>query len=282
MKVAVASGKGGTGKTTVATSLAFLAAEVGLRVVYADCDVEEPNGHLFLRPALEQQVPINKLVPVVDSARCTHCGRCADACRYGAIASLPQATFVFAELCHACGGCLLACPEEAIHEQPRPIGILRTGRSGPIGFVDGVLNVGEAMSPPAIRAVKDAAPPAELTILDAPPGTACPVVETLRGCDFVLLVTEPTPFGLHDLRLAVRLVHTLKLPAGVVVNRADLGSAELRHELEQQRVPVLAALPDSRSVAEAYSRGLIAAQAVPTFGKTLQEVLEQIEISRNR
>ncbi len=277
MRIAVASGKGGTGKTTVAISLAFLAAQRGEDVVYADCDVEEPNGHLFLRPEIEQQIPIEKPVPVVHMAQCTHCGRCAEACRYGAIASVPHATFVFAELCHGCGGCMLACPQKAIREQRRPIGILRSGRSGSIQYLAGALNVGEAMSPPAIRAVKAAIPPAELVILDAPPGTACPVVETLRGCDFVLLVTEPTPFGLHDLQLAVRLVQSLKLPMGVVINRARLGNGQLVQYLKQQRLPVLGSLPNSRRVAEAYSRGLIPAQAVPLFGKELQGVLEQLE-----
>ncbi|MCY2987223.1 MAG: 4Fe-4S binding protein, partial [Planctomycetota bacterium] len=192
MKLAIASGKGGTGKTTVATNLAYAASQARRTVAYLDCDVEEPNGHLFLKPEIDEQHPIEKLTPEIDPTRCTHCGQCARACRYGAIASLPEQTLVFAELCHACGGCLLACPADAIREVPRSIGLVRAGRSGGIRFVEGVLNVGEAMAAPAIRAVKAAAPATELTILDAPPGTSCPVIESVRGSDLVLLVTEPT------------------------------------------------------------------------------------------
>jgi MinD superfamily P-loop ATPase len=257
MIVAVASGKGGTGKTTVATNLAHVAAQTGRRVAYLDCDVEEPNGHIFLRPTVEEERAIEKPVPVVDSARCTHCGACAQICRFGAVASLPEQTLVFAELCHACGGCALVCPADAIGESPRTIGTLRLGTSGPIRFVEGVLNVGEAMSPPAIRAVKEASPPDGLVLLDSPPGTSCPVVETVRGCDLVLLVTEPTPFGLHDLSLAVEMVRAMRLALGVVINRADLGNGKVREYCEGHRVPVLAEIPDDRAVAEGRMRALL-------------------------
>lgn len=277
MKIAIASGKGGTGKTTVATSLAFAALEAGRTVAYLDCDVEEPNGHLFLRPEIDEQRPIDKPAPEVDAARCTHCGRCAHACRYGAIASLPAQTLLFTELCHSCGGCLLACPAGALHERPRAIGQLRIGRSGRIGFLEGVLNVGEAMSPPAIRAVKSAAPAAEVTILDSPPGTSCPVIETLRGCDRVLLVTEPTPFGLHDLTLAVEMVRAMELPFAVVINRADAGDGRVREYCEANRIPVLAEIPDDRAVAEAYSRGQIAYEAVPALRPRFAALLEQVQ-----
>ncbi len=276
MKLAIASGKGGTGKTTVATSLAWVAAQTGRTVAYLDCDVDEPNGHIFLRPEIESERPIEKLVPEVDPARCTHCGRCAQACRYGAIASLPQQTLVFAELCHACGGCVLACPVGALREVPRPIGQLRIGRSGQIRFLEGVLQVGEAMSPPAIRAVKSAAEAADLTILDAPPGTSCPVVETVRGCDRVLLVTEPTPFGLYDLSLAVEMIRVLKIPFAVVINRADAGDGRVREYCDRNRIFILAEIPDDRAVAEAYSNGQIIPQAVPTVGKHIADILEQL------
>lgn len=274
MKIAIASGKGGTGKTTVATNLAYMAAQAGAAVAYLDCDVEEPNGHIFLQPVVEQQRPIEKLVPEIDLQRCTHCGRCARACRFGAIASLPAQTMVFAELCHACGGCILACPVDAVRERPRVIGQLRTGRSGAIRFVDGVLNVGEAMSPPAIRAVKAAAPAVGLTILDAPPGTSCPVVETVRGCDRVVLVTEPTPFGLYDLTLAVEMIRAIGVPFGVVINRADAGDARVREYCARQRISLLAEIPDDRAVAEAYARGQMPCLASPALRECMAALLE--------
>jgi len=276
MQIAIASGKGGTGKTTVATSLAFVAARTGRSVAYLDCDVEEPNGSIFLRPAVDCVRPIERLIPLVDSDRCIHCGECAQFCCFGAIASLPQKTVFFPELCHSCGGCKLTCLTDAIHEKPRRIGTLREGNSKPIRWVEGVLNVGETMSPPAIRAVKAAAPPADLVILDAPPGTSCPVVETIRGSDFVLLVTEPTPFGLHDLTLAVEMVRSMRLPHGIVVNRAGVGNGEVRSFCERNGLSVFAEIPDSREVAETYARGQTIVESVPAFAKCIDELLARL------
>lgn len=277
MKVAIASGKGGTGKTTIATSLAHLAATNGRTVAYLDCDVEEPNGHLFLKPQSLREEPINKLIPVVDADRCTHCGLCSQACRFGAIACVGQQTLIFTELCHSCGGCLLVCPQEAIREVPKPIGLLRSGNSGPVQFVEGVLNVGEAMSPPAIHAVKDAAPDVDLTILDCPPGTSCPVIESVRGCDHLLLVTEPTPFGLNDLKLAVEMARALKLRFGVAVNRANTGDREVWSYCRRQRIDILAEIPDDRAVAEAYSRGEIIVESVPQVAECIRSLLETLQ-----
>lgn len=277
MKIAIASGKGGTGKTTVAVSLACVAASGHRSVAYLDCDVEEPDGHLFLKPRILRDEPINKLVPVVDQARCTHCGLCAQACRYGAIACLGQQTLIFQELCHSCGGCLLACPEDAIREVVRPIGRLRAGAVEAMQFVEGVLNVGEAMSPPAIRAVKEAAPSVGLVILDCPPGTSCPVIEAVRGCDLLLLVTEPTPFGLYDLKLAVEMARALRLVFGVVINRADTGERKVWDFCRQQRITILAEIPDDRAVAEAYSRGELAVETVPAFGERLSQLAADLE-----
>jgi MinD superfamily P-loop ATPase len=271
MKIAVASGKGGTGKTTVATNLAQVAATDGRAVAYLDCDVEEPDGHLFLKPTIGQQRSIDK-----DLDRCTLCGRCAEVCRYGAIACVGRQVLVFAELCHSCGGCVLACPVDALREVPKPIGELRSGTAGPVRFVEGRLNVGEAMSPPAIRAVKAASPKADLTVLDCPPGTSCPVIESVRGSDLVLLVTEPTPFGLHDLKLAVEMVRTLKLPLAVVLNRCDIGDDQVRQYCTGQRIPMLAEIADDRAVAEAYSRGQLACVAVPWFAGRIRSLLDQI------
>ncbi len=277
MRIAIASGKGGTGKTTIAANLAFLASQAGREVAYLDCDVEEPNGHIFLRPAIEEERPIEKPVPVIDAARCTSCGACAAVCRFGALACLPEKTLVFADLCHACGGCGLVCPADAIVEEPRTIGTLRRGTSGTVRFVEGVLNVGEAMSPPAIRVVKQQAPESGLVLLDSPPGTSCPVVETVRGCDYVILVTEPTPFGLNDLALAVEMVRAMRLPMGVVLNRADAGNGRVRDYCKGHRVPLLAEVPDDRAVAEAYSRGEMIAEAVPAFAERIRGLLARLE-----
>jgi MinD superfamily P-loop ATPase len=276
MKIAVASGKGGTGKTTVATSLACLAASEGRSVAYLDCDVEEPNGRLFLKPEILSETPIQKLTPVVDPKRCTQCGQCSQACRYGAIACVGQQTLVFAELCHACGGCTLACPTDAIREVPRAIGQLHVGTSGQIQFVEGVLNIGEAMSPPAIRAVKEAAPNVELTIIDCPPGTSCPAIESVRGCDLLLLVTEPTPFGLHDLKLAVEMARALGLTPRVVVNRANCCDPGVWQYCKGQQIAIVGQIPDDRAVAEAYSRGEVAASAVPEVAERLRGLLATI------
>lgn len=278
MRIAVASGKGGTGKTTIAVNLAHLAAKRGRPVVYADCDVEEPNGHLFLRPTIVHQRSIDRLVPTIALDRCTRCGLCSAACRYGAIACVGQTVLVFPELCHACGGCRLACPEQAICEAPRSIGCVRHGWSGCLRFLDGVLNVGEMMSPPAIQAVKNALPPvSSLAILDCPPGASCPVIESVRGADFVLLVTEPTPFGLSDLALAVEMTRALRLPFGVVVNRADRGDREVWRYCEREGIDIVAEIPDDRAVAEACSQGDLAAEKIPGMAERLCALLDAVE-----
>ncbi len=226
MIVAVASGKGGTGKTTVAVSLALSLSGQGPLLV--DCDVEEPNAALFLSPVLEERREVGRPVPEVDPARCTGCGRCAEVCQYHAIAVVGRKVLVFPELCHGCGSCAFQCPTGAIREVLNPMGVLERGRAGPVSFAQGTLKVGEAMAAPLIRQLKEWAIPPDSrerpVVLDAPPGTSCPVVETMRGADFVLLVTEPTPFGLHDLQLAVEVARDgLGLPVGVVINRDGVG-----------------------------------------------------------
>ncbi len=273
MLIAVASGKGGTGKTTVATNMAYSAALAGRAVTYVDCDVEEPNGHLFLGPRSLEVSPVTRPVPHVDEARCTHCGLCGEICQYSAIVPLPKAVLVCAELCHACGGCVLACPVDAITERPHLVGTLETGQAGPLQFVRGVLNVGEASSPPLIRAVKLAVARANLTIVDCPPGTSCPVIEAVRGSDFVLLVTEPTPFGLHDLELAVEMVRALGLPVGVLINRCDQEDGPTVEYCRVNRLKILARIPDDRRIAEAYSRGQLICTALPEYRATFEALL---------
>lgn len=276
MKLAIASGKGGTGKTTVATNLGVTLARHGQTVAYVDCDVEAPNGHLFLKPDVARENPVARLVPRVNDERCLHCGECARICRFNAIVCLPERTLVYDELCHSCGGCALVCPVGAITEKSHPMGVVKTGTAGQVQFVSGTLNVGEAASPPVIRAAKQAAPLADWTILDAPPGTACPMIETVGDCDYVVLVTEPTPFGLHDLRLALDVAKTLKLPCGVVVNRAQPGMHETGELCDSARVPILSEISDALDIAKAYSRGQLAVEAVPGLQQTFDQLVERL------
>ncbi len=276
MRIAVASGKGGTGKTTVAANLAVTLARHGQTVAYVDCDVEAPNGHLFLKPIPVGEVGVSRLVPRVNPGQCLRCGACARFCRFNAIVCLTDRTLVYDELCHSCGGCVRVCPSEALTEVPHPMGVVKTGVAGAVRCVSGTLDVGESTSPPVIRAAKQAAPPASWVILDAPPGTACPMVETVRDCDYVLLVTEPTPFGLHDLRLAVEVMRTLHLNFGVVVNRADPGAPETRAWCEQGRVPILAEIPDSAAIARAYAQGRLIVEALPGLEPLFDQLIARL------
>lgn len=276
MRIAVASGKGGTGKTTVATSLAYVASLDGRTVAYIDCDVEEPNGHLFLKPQWQERAPVTRPVPQVDEAKCTQCGRCGEICQYSAIVPLGVMVLVYAELCHGCGGCTLVCPTGAISEVPREVGTLEMGLAGDVRFTRGLLNVGEAMSAPLIRKVKSATPQTDLTVIDAPPGTSCPVIESVRGSDYVLLVTEPTPFGLNDLKLAVEMVRSLQLPLGVVINRADTGNRHTWGYCQTHEIPILAEIPDDRRIAEAYSRGDLASSVSTEYRDLFNRLLDSL------
>ena len=271
LSIAVASGKGGTGKTTVAAGFAIV---IG-RCEFLDCDVEEPNAHLFLHPTLTCTEKVTLPVPEVNRERCSLCGRCAEACQFHAIAMMGQQVLVFPELCHGCGACSLACPEGAIREAPREIGVVESGKSGKIGFVHGHLNVGEPMATPVIWAVKAHLDSKRLTIIDAAPGTACPVVEAVKGSDFCLLVTEPTPFGLSDLRLAVEVMEKLRVPCGVVINRSGEGDEATEAFCASKKLPLLGRIPFSRAIAEAYARGQHPIYAVPELGRCLEEVLER-------
>ncbi len=273
--IAIASGKGGTGKTTGAVHLAALLAAQGRAVQYLDCDVEEPNGHLFLKPQIEASASASIPIPAVDAAKCTSCGKCAEVCEFNAIAMLKK-PLVFPELCHGCGACALVCPFGAIRETPRAIGAVEIGCAGAIAFAQGRLNVGEPMSPPLIRAVKAKRIPEAIALLDAPPGTSCPVVATVRGADFVVLVTEPTPFGLHDLHLAVDTLRPLGRPLGVVVNRAD-EDRRVQDFCRARDIPLLAELPDDRRVAETYARGELLFDRLPEWRGHFEKLWACIE-----
>ncbi len=270
MVISVASGKGGTGKTTVAVGLAIVAGRAQL----LDCDVEEPNAHLFLHHATERS-PVTMLVPEVDAQRCTHCGRCAEACQFHAIAVMAKQVLIFPELCHGCGACALACPEEAIREVPREVGVVESGKSSRISFVHGRLNVGEPMATPVIRAVKAHLDSERLTIIDAAPGTACPVVEAVKGSDFCLLVTEPTPFGLSDLRLAVEVMKKMAVPCGVMINRSGEGDEPTEAFCTSRDLPLLGRIPSDRRIAEAYAHGQHPVYALPELGRRFEEILER-------
>ncbi len=282
MKIAVASGKGGTGKTTIATNMAYVASRDGRTVAYLDCDVEEPNGALFLKPVIEETQPVRVSVPSVDVSKCNACGLCGKICQYSAIVPIKDNVLVFDELCHGCGGCWMVCPTNAITESYRVTGRVEQGRAGEVHFVQGLLNIGEAMSPPVISAVKAAAPAVDLLVIDAPPGTSCPVIETVRGADLVLLVTEPTPFGLNDLQLAVDMVRALELPFAVVVNRAESNESETHNWCRQHGIPVFTAIPDDRRVAEAYSRGELVAEAMPEYEHLYAAILGETENALNQ
>jgi len=255
LKIAIASGKGGTGKTTIAVNLALTVASSGQPVTLLDCDVEEPNCHLFLKPEITGSRPVTIPQPKVLEERCNGCGVCADVCEYHALAVMKGRVLVFRELCHGCGACFLLCPEKAIVEEGHPIGAVEEGVSHGIRFIQGRLNIGEVMSPAVIRQVWLQGDAAGDCVIDSPPGTSCPVVESVRGADFVLLVTEPTPFGLHDLTLAVEMVRALARPFAVALNRCDAGDEGVRSYCEREGIEILLSIPDDRRIAESYARG---------------------------
>jgi MinD superfamily P-loop ATPase len=275
--VAIASGKGGTGKTTVATNLASVAAALGRKTQLLDCDVEAPNAHLFLDPAIEYNEKVGVPVPKVDLDKCDACGECGQICRFSAIVSLQTKPLVFPELCHGCGGCVQVCPQGAITEHGREVGRIEGGAAGDLRFVTGKLRIGEAMAPPLIRAVKRHAFEGGLVFIDAPPGNSCPVIEAVRHSDYVVLVAEPTPFGLNDLSIAAETMRSMNMPFGVVVNRAAQGRDGIDIFCRKERIEMLAKLPDDRRVAEAYSRGELAVEAVDAFKEIFTDLLEKLE-----
>jgi len=278
MRVAIASGKGGTGKTTVSANLAVTWSRLEEKVTYADCDVEEPNGHLFLKPSIDKTEQIGALVPEVNFDLCDGCGKCGEICNFSAIVVLAGKPLTFPELCHSCGGCSLVCEPKAIKEIPRNIGIVETGSVGDLNFVSGKLRIGEAMSPPLIREVKRAIPANEHAVIDAPPGTSCPVVEVVKDSDYVLLVTEPTPFGLNDLKLAVEMVRKLNLRYSVLLNRAGSGDDRVNDYCRKEDIDLIAEIPDDRKIAESYSRGELLVDALPQYELLFKRLVDSIKM----
>ena len=274
MIISIASGKGGTGKTTIATNLAV---SLDTPVQILDCDVEEPNAHLFIQPRMEETRTLTTPVPEVDMEKCTLCGKCGEICQFRAIVMIGETVLPFVEMCHSCGGCMEVCPEKAITETTRELGCIERGQFNGNEFVHGKLRVGEAMSPPLIKAVRGYARPDCLTIIDAPPGTSCPVISAMKGVDFVLLVTEPTPFGLHDLILAVGAVRVLGIPCGLVINRPDMGDNGVLNYARAEGVPVLMEIPFDRRIAESYSRGHMIVTAIPEWKEKFVQLHSDME-----
>jgi MinD superfamily P-loop ATPase len=273
MIVSVASGKGGTGKTSVAVNMA-LSIE---NVQFLDCDVEEPNAHLLLHPEISQTEPVYLQVPVVNEELCDHCRKCGEFCQYNAIFVGSEKVLIFPELCTSCGGCVLVCPKKAISEEERIIGAVKFGVTGDLELVYGELEVGEPMAVPVIKAVKRRIKNDKNVILDSPPGTSCPVIETVKGSDFCVLVTEPTPFGLHDLKITVQVLEDMEIPFGVVVNRAGVGDRKVYEYCEEKNIPVLLEIPFRRRIAELYSRGVPFALEMPEWTEKFHLLFDGIK-----
>ena len=273
MIISIASGKGGTGKTTIATNLAVA---LGPSVKLLDCDVEEPNDHIFINPEINHTETVSIKVPEVDMDKCTLCGRCQEICQFQAIVLVGKTVLSFHELCHSCGGCMEVCPENAISEVDREMGIFESGSRDGVEFAHGRLFVGQVMAVPLIERVRAAVQPDKLNIIDAPPGTSCPVISSVKDTDFVILVTEPTPFGLNDLKLAVGMVSVLEIPHGIVINRSDLGDKKVWEYAEQEDIPILMEIPFDRRVAEAYSRGKLLVEELPGWKEEFIHLYEKV------
>jgi len=278
MKIAVASGKGGTGKTTVAAALARSLAAI-MPTACWDCDVEAPNTHLFLKPALEQAAEAVILIPKIDPQKCTLCSKCVEVCQFHALAAVGKTIMVFPQLCHGCGSCTWNCPEGAISELPHPIGVLEQGDTADgIRFLRGVLTISEPMGTPIIRQLKRLEKPSQgqVVILDAPPGASCSVVETLRGSQYVLLVAEPTPFGLHDLKQMVSITEEMGIPAGIIINRSRQPFEPLLQFCAEKSLPVLMEIPYDRHIAEGLAQGFSLETIYPEYVALFQALYERI------
>jgi len=271
--ITIASGKGGTGKTTVAVNMALSMENVQL----LDCDVEEPNSHILLQPKITETELVCTKVPLISEELCNYCGKCSKFCAYNALFVAPKTVMVFPELCHSCGGCALVCPKKAITEGERRIGVIKKGEAEGVEIVYGELNVGEAMAVPLIRAVKSQMKKDKNVIIDAPPGTACSLVASVHKTDYCILVTEPTPFGLHDLKITVQVLKDLGVPMGVVINRAGLGDRKVYEYCKKEGIPILMEIPFSKKIAELYSRGVPFVAEMPEWKEKFLEVRDKIK-----
>jgi len=280
MIISVASGKGGTGKTTIAVNLTLSLKNVQI----LDCDVEEPNAHIFIKPDIKEKKPVYIPIPEIDEAKCSYCGKCREVCAYNAIAVIPPgdnskkgSVLVFPHLCHGCGACSLLCPQKAIREVNKEIGVIEIGEAQDIQFIHGRLNVGEVMSPPLIRQVKKHVDSTRTVIIDVPPGTSCPVIAAVKNSDFCVLVTEPTPFGLNDLILAVEVLQKIKIPFGVVINRSDLGDKKVAEYCKKEKIPILMQIPFKKEIAVSYSKGIPIIEVLPEYKERFQDLFNRIK-----
>jgi len=273
MIISIASGKGGTGKTTIATNLAVA---LGTDVNLLDCDVEEPNDHIFIQPTIIHTEKVSLKVPQVDMNKCSLCGKCQEICQFQAIAVVGTTVLTFPELCHSCGGCMEVCPENAITEIDREMGIFETGTRNGVAFAYGQLFVGQVMAVPVIERVRAAVQPDKVNIIDAPPGTSCPVISSVKDTDFVILVTEPTPFGLNDLKLAIGMVKILAIPHGIVINRSDLGDEKVKEYAKEENIPIFMEIPFDRQIAETYSKGKLLVKELPEWKERFIHLYEDV------
>ncbi len=273
MIVSIASGKGGTGKTTVAVNMALSIKNVQ----FLDCDVEEPNAHLLLHPKINEVKPVYVLAPQINEKLCDHCAKCSEFCEYNALFVSSEKVLVFPQLCHGCGGCMIVCPEKAITERKRKIGTVKTGVVGDMELIYGELQVSEPMPVPLIREVKKKIRNNKIALIDSPPGTSCPVIESVYKSDYCILTTEPTPFGLHDLEMMVQVLKEIKIPFGVVINRAGIGDRKVYEYCEEKGVPILLEIPFQRRIAELYSRGIPFVVEMAEWKERFQLLLEDIK-----
>jgi len=289
MIISVASGKGGTGKTTIAVNLALaLAKDKEKNVQFLDCDVEEPNAHIFLKPIITSSESVEISVPKIDDKKCNYCGKCAEVCVFNAIAVTKNKVLVFPGLCHGCGACKLFCTEKAIIEEGNEVGILEEGKAGSINFIHGRLNIGEPMAPPIIKKIKKKSKKDYsdnkdnnianhyITLIDAPPGTSCSVIESIKDSDYTILVTEPTPFGLHDLILAVEVLQKLKIPHGVVLNKCDVGDHKVEEYCKKNNISLLLSIPLDREIAVAYSQGIPIVKINSSYEQKFTQLFQKI------
>ncbi len=277
MIISVASGKGGTGKTTVATNIAL---SIG-NAQFLDCDVEEPNANIFLHATIKEREDVSVIIPEINKEKCDYCGKCSEFCVYNALAVVRQKILVFPELCHSCGGCEMVCPKDAITWKERVVGRIEHGQTKGIDFYHGLLNVGEAQAIPVIKALKRKIDKNKNVIIDVPPGTSCPVIESISGSDYCVLVTEPTPFGLHDLKLAVEVVRHLRIPFGIIINRDGIGDNRVEVYCKKERFPVLLKIPERQKIALLYSKGIALADEAhewqEMFGLVFNRIKDEVK-----